>query len=159
MVRLDHWISACQMLWGDCSTRRLLLDYLIWSFNSSLVRLGVWGSYTFLSTSFVSIPAWYDWERQFSAYRTENLLFQFQLGTIGRSKTLIDKLNPIKFQFQLGTIGSRHERLLSGLCYRFNSSLVRLGALTITGDGSFSSSFNSSLVRLGVMGKHRSSFW
>ena len=55
------------------------------SFNSSLVRLGVWNNLSINYDSKVSIPAWCDWENSTEGnVKVDLMKFQFQLGAIGR---------------------------------------------------------------------------
>ena len=77
-------------------------------------------------------------------------MFQFQIGTIGRSgRPFVIKVKHT-FQFQIGTIGSSSWEDFRRIQDGFNSRLVRLVANDRSVPTRLDSRFNSRLVRLVV---------
>ena len=77
----------------------------------------------------VSIPVWFDWEFFRIGDMQHESRFQFQYGSIGRQVSDFGSYEPPLFQFQYGSIGSAEGREFITMLNRFNSSMVRLGAL------------------------------
>ncbi len=75
-------------------------------FNSSLVRLGGWNRCSNDCWNRVSIPAWYDWELPSIFLDESNLVVSIPAWYDWEN--VKDKVNfmQLLFQFQLGTIGS-----------------------------------------------------
>ena len=100
-------ISPFQFQYGSIgSAGYYRIRIFILSFNSSMVRLGVQQENCTCHRSIVSIPVWFDWEKQ-SLIEINNFLeFQFQYGSIGSltQETVNEIIN--MFQFQYGSIGS-----------------------------------------------------
>ena len=88
IVQLNIQKQVSIPAWCDWERRTsFTASDIVPSFNSSLVRLGVIRSILDRSSSIVSIPAWCDWEAGVYIDNTcTMLLFQFQLGAIGRGR-------------------------------------------------------------------------